>query len=888
MKTNFHSLEIKEVFQTLKSKEDGLSDKEAKKRLFNNGPNELPKEEKISSFFIFLKQLSNPVIYILIAAGLISLVTGHIFDSLFIVTVILFSSIIGFFQEKKADESIEKLRNMVKYEIEVIRDNKKRIIPSEEVVIGDVIVLNHGDKVPADARILETQNLEINEAMLTGESVPEIKQKAKIILGLPMAERTNMVYAGTTVVKGIGKAIVTAVAKKTELGKIASLVKGTDDVASPLQKKIKKFSTHLGVALVFLNIVIFFFGWLTGRDLYEMFLVSVAVVVAAVPEGLLPALVVILAVGMQKILKKQGLVKKMMAAETLGSVSVICADKTGTLTQGEMRVDRIITEDFILHAKKENLKNIINKEEAPNHYLALKAGLLCNDVFVEDDNDKMKEPVFRGNPTEKALYLAGTQAGFEKDELEKEEKRIAEIPFDSEYKFMATLHTTKKKDFVMYVKGAPEKIIDFASYIRVKENNVKLTSKYKEKITEQYLSLTAQGLRVIAIGYKEFPKNVFSKTQIDFDKSYVKGITFVGFVALLDPLRPDAKESINYCLKAGIKPVIITGDHRLTAKTIAFELGLEVEDRNILVGSELDKMDDKKLFARLKDIIIFARVEPRHKIRIVKMWQSSGAVVAMTGDGVNDSPAIKAADIGIALGSGTDIAKETADLVLLNNSFKVIVEAIKQGRIIFQNIKKIIIYVLTDSFTEMILITGSLLLGLPLPILPAQILWIKIIEDSVPSMALAFDDVEEGVMNAKKSGVKELLNKSSIGLIIFYAVIMDLSLLVIFRFYGLRNGDIDYARTITFVGLGIASLFYIYSVRGLKKSIFQINFFSNKLLTFSTVFGIFMFLMAIYVPFLNKALKTVPLDLQDWIVLCIYGLSSIIVYETGKKIFKQA
>ena len=904
MEKNFHSLTIKQTLRELKTTNNGLSEQEAKKRLASYGKNELPKEKKMSSFELLLKQFENPVIYILFIAAIISFFTGHIFDASFILFVVFFSTIIGFFQEKKADNAIAKLRNMIQYDIEVIRGGKERIIPSVEVVKGDLIVLKQGNKIPADARVLEISNLETGEAALTGEPVPEAKQVEKIKSGMPLSERVNMVYAGTAVVRGEGRALVTGTGLNTELGKITSLVKGVKETDSPLQKKIKIFSRNLGYGLVFVNILIFLFGVLMKRDLYEMFLTSVAVVVAAIPEGLLPAMVVILAIGMQRILKQEGLVKKMMAAETLGSVSVICTDKTGTLTQGEMRVDQVVTEDFILKSKENGLKDIAT-EEASNHYLALKIGLLCNNVFMEGIDDKTKEPIIRGTSTEKALYLAATQAGLIKKDIEKQEKKLVEIPFDSDYKYMATLYHLDssvsrygKDCFMAYIKGAPERIIDMASHIRIKDKDKKLTDKYKEKITKQYLDLTSKGLRVIAVGYKhidknssvgkKFVQNFSEEKSFHFEHGHIDSLVFVGFMALADPLRPDAKESIGSCLAAGIRPIIITGDHRLTAKKIANELGLKAQDKNILEGTDLDKISDEDLGIKLKDILIFARVEPRHKLRIVKLLQGKGEVVAMTGDGVNDSPAIKAADIGISVGSGTDIAKETADLVLLNDSFKVIVEAVKRGRIIFNNIKKVILYLLTGSFTEMILIAGSVMLGLPLAVLPAQILWIKVIEDTTPAMALAFDEVDEDVMHSKihkKGG--ELLTKKTLSLIVFYAMVMDLTLLTMFKYYYTTTGDLDYARTMTFVGLGIASLFYIYSVRGLSKSIFRIKFFSNKFLTFSTILGMILFLIAIYHPALNKVLRTVPLSFNDWTVLLTYGFMGIFIYEIGKKIFKQ-
>lgn len=846
----YHRLSIKEVFKALKTQAQGLSKKEAASRLEKFGPNKLPEAKRFSALILFLHQFKNPLIYILFAALTISFATKHFVDAWIILVVILISSAVGFLQEYKASQALSRLKQMVRHKARALRDGKEMIVAQEEVVPGDIILLSAGDKVPADARLIEAQNFEVVEAALTGESIPSSKGIDILPQDTPLADRENMVYLGTVVARGKAKAIVVSTGQKTELGRIATLVKETADEKTPLQEQLTHFGRVIGLILVVVNILIFGLGVLTGKPLFEMFLTSVAVVVAAVPEGLLPAMTVILAIGMQRLAKHKGLVRKMLAAETLGSVSVICADKTGTLTQGEMRVSQIIPKT--------------------SHFFALKIGLLCNNAVIENPDKELKDWVIVGDPTEKALLLAGCAAGLKKEELEKEEPRIAEIPFDSEYKFMATLNQTEIRNFI-YAKGAPEKILALSA----------LTAAKKKEIQKQYEHLTSLGLRVLAVAYKLEDK---IKSSEEFTRENLSDLIFVGLVALKDPLRPEAKKAIALCQNAGIQPVIVTGDHKLTAMAIVQELGIEVSRENVLEGADLDKITDEELRELVKKIVIFARVEPKHKIRIVQALQANGEVVAMTGDGVNDAPALKKADIGVAVGSGTDVAKEVADLVLLDNNFGTIVEAVRRGRMTFNNIRKVILYLLTDSFSEMVIVAGSVILGLPLPILPAQILWIKLIEDAAPAMSLSFDEIDEDVMKEPpRKKTEPILNHKAKALIAFYAIVMDLILFGLFYYFWKTSGNLDYARTITFVGLGLASLFYIYAVRGLKLSIFKLNPFSNKFLMATTVVGALLFLVAIYAPFFNNILRTVPLGIKEWLVLGSYAMLGIVVYEVGKK-----
>lgn len=855
-----HSLSIEENFKSTNTEKNGLSQKEVDIRLEKFGKNTLPKSEKFSIFTIFLNQFKNPLIYILFVAVIISFFADHKIDAIIILVVILITSIMSFFQEYKANQALERLKKMVVYKTKVLRDGIEMVIEQDSVVEGDIILLSPGDKVPADARLFKARNLEAIEALLTGESVPSKKHIDILDENTPLADRENMVYMGTIIARGKAMAIVVNTGIKTELGKIARLVKDTKEEMTPLQKQLSYLGKVIGLILIFANILIFGIGILTGQPIFEMFLTSVAVVVAGIPEALLPAMTVVLAIGMQKLARNKGLVRKMMAAETLGCVSVICTDKTGTLTRGEMRVSEIISET--------------------DDNLLLKIGLLCNNAIIKNPDDEIDKWIVFGDSTERALLLKASENGLIRKILKKEELKIAEIPFDSEYKFMATLHQ-KDDNNVIYAKGAPEKILNLCSKIEINGKIVDLSLERKAEIKKEYENLTRQGLRILSLAYKTEEKKFDIK---NFNRENLNNLCYVGLVGIKDPLRPETKDAINLCASAGIQTIIITGDHKLTAQAIVRELGIEVKEDEILEGKDLDKISDNKLRELVKKIIIFARVEPKHKLRIVKALQENGEVVAMTGDGVNDAPALKKSDIGIAVGSGSDVAKEIADLVLLDNNFHTIVKAVRRGRIIFNNIKKVSLFLLTDAFSAMVLVAASVLLRLPLPILPVQILWIKLIESGIPSICLAFEEIDEGVMKEKpRKKNTPILDKESIKLIVFYAFIMDAVLLLIFYYFWTISGDLDYTRTIVFVGLGLTSLFYIYAVRGLRTPIYKMNPFSNKYLVGSTIFGIIMFLVAIYVPFFNEILSTVPLGIKEWSVLIAFAILSIVVFEIGKK-----
>lgn len=858
---DYHHLSINDIYESLITNSDGLTKEEANHRLQKFGYNKLPEWKRFSALTIFLAQFKNPLIYILFFAIIISFATGHYTDWWIILFVTMISSVVGFLQEYKANNTLQQLKSLITYQAKVIRDWKECIVHQEELVPGDIILLAPWDKIPADARLIEIQNFEVIESSLTGESLPIEKHIEIIDKESAMADRKNMIYLGTIVSRWTAKAIVTATWTQTEIGHIAKLVHETEEGTTPLQKQILHFGKVIGIILIILNIIVFGLWILIGKPVLEMFLTSVSMVVAAVPEWLLPAMTIILAVGMQKLAKKKWLVRKMLATETLWAVSVICSDKTGTLTQGEMRVMEIVTE--------------------ASDTEVLKMGLLCNDAIIENPDDDISVWKIIGNPTEKALLLAGQSTWLHKHALEAKTPRKAVIPFESQHKYMVTHHALEDNSAISYMKWAPEKVLPFVSFVDIKGKAEELTQEKKKLLEKKYEKLTATWLRVIAVAYKK--ERVILK---ELKKETLSDFVFMGFIAFKDPLRQEVKEAIKLCQNAGMTLKVITWDHKLTTIAIVNDLGIHVSEKHAVEGKDLDEMSDEKLREIIKDIVIFARVEPRHKIRIVTALQSHGNIVAMTGDGVNDAPALKKADIGVAVWSWTDVAKETADLILLDDNFNTIVEAVRRWRGTFDNIRKVILYLLSNSFKEVILISLSIILGMPLALLPVQILWIKMIEDSFPSIALAFDPTSKNTMSKPPRNSKEpILNNDLKKLLWFVVIISDLSLFALFYFFWKTTGDIAYVQTIAFVGLGIASRFYIYSIRGLGQSIFSFNIFENRLVNISTIFGFAMIAVAIYVPFFNKVLHTVPLWIKEWIVLLGYGLLSMIIYEIGKKLF---
>lgn len=876
---NAYHLISSEVLTRLESSEQGLTNDLVRERLIKNGPNILSREKPYSRLRVFVSQFKSPLIYILIAAAGLSFLAGEKTDAQVIAVAIFINVVIGYIQEDKANQALSKLKSMVEHRALVLRAGEEKEVPAAELVPGDVLVLRAGRFVLADARIFRSFELETNEASLTGESAAVIKSLNPDQPETPLADRKGMVYAGTSVISGSGLAVVVATGMKTEIGKISELVKKANNEATPLQERLAGISKFLGLAAIFVCLIVIAAGLINGFSFLEIFSSAAAIAVAAIPEGLAVAVTVILALGMKQTVKKKALTRNLLAAETLGSITVICSDKTGTLTEGIMQLETVVSasDEFkIPHLLAES-----SPRELVDFVAAFKIGLLCNTAVL------VKRGTNLGSALEVSFLKSALNLGFSRDSFLAAEPRVAELPFSSVKKFMISLHQAET-GYKLYEKGAGEIVLNKCSYFQ-KEGKVKpLTAKEKQALFVKYESLASSGFRVIALAYRDLEKLPFSLEEERKDWEAIDSdLIFVALAAFKDPLRKEAKKTISLCRRAGIRPIIITGDHAGTAAAIATELKISSGEGEVISGPALDQMDDKALRALVKRVSVYARVSPEHKIRIVKALKHNGEVVAMTGDGLNDSPALKAADIGVCLGSGTEVAKETADLVLLDDNFSVIVGAVRQGRIIFDNIRKSLTYIVSDSFSEMILILGSIIFHTPLALMPIQVLWINIVNDGLPNFSLAFEPGDEGVMDRRPIKRSEpIFNGEMKKIILGVGLIRDLLLFGLFYFFTTRLNQLgwsaDYLRTLFFAILIFKSLFSIFSIRSFYLPIYKIKHAHNPYLFFAFGLGVILMMAAVYLPFLNRILKTVPLAAESWLVVGAVAIVNILMIEIVK------
>jgi len=882
MLEKWHIISLSKIFEVIKSNAKGLLSEESQSRLKKFGPNVLPKEKPYSKTRLFFSQFNNSLTYILLVVIFISFFLKQYSDTIFIVIILFINTSVGFYQENKANRSLLALKNMVEIRARVLRDGEEKEINAEYLVQGDIVILAAGDKIPADGRIIKCKGLKINEASLTGESqAVEKEADIKVSPKTSLIGAQNMVFTGTIVEEGWGTFVVLETGINTQIGGIVSLLKNTKERKTPLQKKIASLSKLLSIFIIAVVFVIMITGYFTEKSFLEVFMSSMALVVSAIPEGLLPAITVVLVLGMRRILKRGGLVRKVSATETLGGVTVICTDKTGTLTQAKMQVSHILTSTKELLS--DNINGLTKNGEidgSGSHVLALKAAVLANNSFIENPEAELEEWIVRGRPTEQALLIAGMNAGLNKKDLEKQYPILDKIDFESQFKYSASLHSFNEKNNVFYVVGAPEKIIEQSISLYVDGKKEKIESDEFKQLFKKFEGLTRKGLRVIACAYRECPKNIEYKNLTELAERLI----LIGFIAIKDPLRPDVYESIATTKKAGIRTVIVTGDHKLTAKAIAEEIGIKSEENNILEGKDLELMSDEELRKKVKDIFIYARVSPEHKLRIVNALQFNGEVVAMFGDGVNDAPALKMADIGVAVGSGTDVAKEVADLVLLDDNFKTVIKAIEQGRVIFQNIRKVLIYLISDDFSEILLFLINMIMGFPLPLLPAQILWINLIEDGLPDIALTTEQEIEGVMeeSPRKPG-EPILNRALKKWTIIIFFITGLAAFLTFFIFWKLTGDIGKTRTVVFALISFDSLVFAFSIRSFKKSIFRKDIFSNRFLLGGTIISMILLIAAIYLPSLQRILSTQALGINSWLIILGVTLVETIFIELSKK-----
>lgn len=833
--------------------QSGLSSDEALQRLKKYGQNIIPKKGATSSFVILFHQFVSPIMFILAVAAGASILIGEFGDAIVIGIAVFINVIVGFIQEWKAEKAAAALQVFEVPECNVRRDGHVCTIKTSELVVGDIVILSAGSRIPADVRLSQVASFEVEEALLTGESQPIKKSVDQLSGKLVLGDRTNMAFRGTFVLNGRAEGIVVAIGRETAIGDIAGLVDEIGEDITPIQHQLKRFSWILGGVMLIIVVVILGIGFLRGFVFKELFATSIALAVAAVPGGLLVGMTVILAIGMQRMLKHKALVRKLISAETLGGVSVICTDKTGTLTEGKLSVVRVVTFNH----------DVARGEHVPDEvYDALVMVALNNDAHVSKDGK-----VRMGEPTELALLEGAIDARV--DVWGKKEKfpRIDEIPFSSERKFMVTLHGGQQGQRLI-VKGAPEVILSMCS----------LEPEKKAAIEKRAHEMTTEGLRVLALAFKDGQA---------FDlKSDVKELTFAALIACSDPLRETARQTVEQLKGAGIRTVLVTGDHAETARTIARGAGIMVRDNGLITGTQLQEMSEDELLGRISEIDVFARVDPRDKVRIVEAWKNAGQTVAMTGDGVNDAPALRSADIGIALGAGSDFVHEIADLVLLDNNLSTISIAVREGRIVFDNIRKVITYLLADSFSEVILIGGAVLMGLPLPLLAVQVLWINLVSDGPPSIALTMEPGEAGIMHEKPRKKDEpILNTEMKTIIFIIGIVTDLGLFGLYLILRHFDTNMIHLRTIIFTALSVDSLLFAYSIRSMRTSLFRMNPFSNKWMLPAIIIGLCIQLSVVYIPFLQKLFSTIPLGLMDWVIIMGLALVKITAIELTKEWF---
>ena len=862
------SEEIKEELNV--NLETGLSSEEVKTRRAKYGDNTLTEKKPKSIVTMFLSQFKDFMVIILLVAAVISGVLGEWSDTIIILIVVMLNAIIGVVQENKAEKSLEALKSLSSPSAKVLRNGQKVEIKSEELVPGDVMLLDAGDYVSADGVLIEGASLQIEESALTGESVP-VDKNTQIPEGedLPLGDRLNYVFTSSLVTNGRGKVIVTETGMNTEIGNIADMLQNQEEMRTPLQDKLDQLGKMLGIGAIAICALIFAIGYFQGRDLFEMFLVAVSLAVAAIPEGLPAIVTIVLSLGVQRMIKKDAIIRKLPAVETLGTASVICSDKTGTLTQNKMTVTKLYT-----YGELEDIENVdVNKS---NKSLALRIGLLSNDSVVETVDGEKKE---LGDPTEIALVVSAENLGMLKKEQELKLKRVEELPFDSDRKLMTTIHSDGDK-FKFFTKGAVDVILNRCSKILVGEEIKELTESMKQEIKDVNEDMSKKALRVIALAYKE---ETAIPTQLTTEV-VENELVFVGMEAMIDPPREEAKVAVAKCKSAGIRPVMITGDHKVTAMAIATELGILDESGEAIEGSDVENMTQEQLNESVERYSVYARVSPEHKVRIVNAWQSRGKIVAMTGDGVNDAPALKTANIGCAMGiTGTDVSKQAADMILTDDNFSTIVSAVEEGRSIFDNIKKSINFLLSCNLGEIIALLTSIVLGMPLPLLPIHILWVNLITDSLPALALGVDPAEPDLMERKPRDPKKSIFADGLLLsIIFQGIIIGVVTLIAFNL-GLRT-SVEEGRTMAFVTLSLAQLMHTFNVRSVDKSIFQVGLFTNKYLIGANLLSIFLIAVIILVPPLREIFKLTLLKTDYLLEVIGLSLVPIILVEIRKLI----
>lgn len=889
--------ETKEYFKL--DEENGLSNEQVNENRQKYGTNELQTKKKKSTFVKFLEQFKDFMIIVLIIAAIISGVVGYIegegiTDSIIILIVVILNAVIGVIQENKAEKSLEALQKLSAHVSKVIRNGKMEVIPAKELVPGDIVVLDTGDYVPADLRIIEAVNLKSQEASLTGESVP-VEKSANTIEQeeVDLGDRENMLFSSSLITYGRGKGIVVETGMNTEVGKIAGIINSAEETQTPLQEKLNKLGKTLGIAALVICAIIFVIGLLYGKDPIEMFMTAVSLAVAVIPEGLAAVSTIVLAIGVQRMVKRHAIVKKLPAVETLGSTTVICSDKTGTLTQNKMTVEKIFYNGKLLDAKE--VKQNIDKNLEKLVYISM----LCNDTKISANNE------LTGDPTETALVDMGFNLQFEKNIYDKN-PRIKEIPFDSDRKLMTTVNKINNKYVVLTKGGVDELLARCNKYLYDGEERNDLEN-YKKVITKNNENMAKDALRVLSMAYKEIDHEPTDEEMKDIEQDLI----YVGMVGMIDPPRLEVKDAVDKCKKAGIKTVMITGDHKITAIAIAKSLGILQGEEEALTGAELEKMSDEDLTKNIRKYSVYARVSPEHKVRIVKAWQANGEIVAMTGDGVNDAPALKTADIGCAMGIvGTDVSKEAADVILTDDNFATIVSSVEEGRRIYDNILKAIQFLLSSNVGEVITLFVAILItpllgnlfgidiNLIVPLLPIHILWINLVTDSLPALALAVDPPQKDVMDRRPNKNKSVFTKGMIWRIVYQGILIGVITIIAFVvglatpdenlpvIEGLTNEQIkvEIGQTMAFCVLAFSQLVHVFNVRDNKTSIFKTGIFSNKQLILAVLASAALMLGILLIPALRHVFSIPVLPVGNILEIVVLSIMPLIVVELFKLI----
>ncbi|MFD1928785.1 cation-translocating P-type ATPase [Sporosarcina siberiensis] len=849
--SEYHQQTTVEVMEKLDVTYQGLSDYDVQRRQEIYGYNELAEGKRTSTFAVFFGQFKDLLVIILLVAAFISFLLGEVESTIVILIVVLLNAILGTVQHVKAEQSLESLKALSSPLAKVMRNNQLVEIPSEDVVVGDLLSLEAGDYISADGRLVESHNLQINESSLTGESLAVSKSTAPIQEEhVPIAEKTNMAFTGSFVTNGRGVVIVTAIGMESEIGKIANLLDTAKEKKTPLQVSLNQFGEKLALGITMICVAIFTIDLFRGRELVESFMFAVSLAVAAIPEALGSIVTIVLAFGTQKMAKEHAIIRKLYAVESLGSVSVICSDKTGTLTENKMTVQHVYVNQKVIPHDQLQTKHALEKS------LLIK-GLLCNNAVERDQNEI-------GDPTEIALVKLGKQYNFDELIVRNLNPRIMEIPFDSDRKLMTTVHQVNKQT-VMITKGGVDVLLPKINRMETSLGIVTVTDEHRNKIEEVNHDFSANGLRVLAIAYKEI------RTHQAIDVQDERDLIFVGLIAMMDPPRKESKAAVESCIKAGIKPIMITGDHKITAIAIAREIGLLKDSSEVIEGPEIERLTDQQLEERVEGLTVYARVTPEHKIRIVKAWQEKGHVVAMTGDGVNDGPALKQADIGVAMGiTGTEVAKDASSMVLTDDNFSTIVSAIANGRSIYSNIKNAILFLLSGNAGAIFVVLYATVLGLPLPFAPVHLLFINLLTDSLPAIAIGLEPHNKKTMKDKPRDIHmPLLNRRVTTQVVLEGLLIAISTTIAFRI-GLQAGDTLTASTMAFTTLCLSRLIHGFNSRS-KESIFVIGVFSNMYTWLAFIIGFVCLHVVLFHPALTSMFEVAPLSWRQ--LGLIYGLS---------------